>query len=120
MCAFFLAGICAQEEREKIRDFDPCQTEQTATLGSPYVIGFAYLPGGDVADWEAGKGPDNRTLWRNPCKAADRAALGAGRVITSAAVYSLKVTDRAMSASWIFQLPLLPAYQMPARPSCLS
>lgn len=82
---FFSAGNAAEQQRQ----FDPCQTAQEAKLGKPYVFAFAYLPGGDWSKW-AGINPEtNQTVWRNPCVAADRAALGG--LNASVAVYSGKV-----------------------------
>lgn len=70
------------------RDFDPCQTGQRATVGKPYVVGFAYLAGEDASAWESGtNSATGLPTIRNPCAASDRAALGSGLKV---GVFSLK------------------------------
>mmetsp|Transcript_25315 Transcript_25315/g.70794 ORF Transcript_25315/g.70794 Transcript_25315/m.70794 type:complete len:295 (-) Transcript_25315:15-899(-) len=80
-----LVALCSAQQR----DFDPCQTGQKATVGKPYVVGFAYLPGGELADWVSGVDENNNTVFRNPCNPEDQQALQAMNISTS--VYSLKV-----------------------------
>jgi len=85
-----LAGAAGQDLN---RDFDPCQTGQVATVGQAYVLGLAYLPGGEPDAWFNGVDANGLPVVRHPCDPGDRAALGGA---LSVAAYSLDVEGLAL------------------------